>query len=81
MCLVLIVILFHGTMLPHVTYLIMPDKNIHLICETVGFHGVCVAGLSSRVFVSDVLRDVLHCVSHNSRLIYVQQIKALTFTM
>jgi hypothetical protein len=39
-------------MLPYVTYLIMPDKHIHLICEIVGFCGVRVAGLSSRVFVS-----------------------------
>jgi len=51
-CVELIVILFHGNMLPYVTYLIMPDKNIHLICEIVGFCGVRVAGLSSRVFVS-----------------------------
>jgi hypothetical protein len=51
-CVVLIVILFSGTMLSYVKYLIMPDKNIHLSCEIVGFCGVHVAWLSSRGFVS-----------------------------
>jgi len=51
-CLMLIVMLFHGTVLPYVKYLVIPDTNIHLSYEIVGFRGVHVAGLSSRGFVS-----------------------------